>query len=217
MSNDHSGSDPNNPWIRQADLRRARKDLPGEIAISPQILEQLRKGSQEAFTEIYSHYYRPIYKFLICLTRSDQDAEDIAQEIFANVWLRREQVLDVQNFKSYLYAIAKFSSIKFFRKKYAADNFHQYAENINLSELAADSNLVAEDLQMYVEYALSCMERGKAKMRAKVFRMHYQEGKSYEEIAFALGMTRSDVSSHIYNVRKDLSKLFSMLIVLFFS
>ncbi len=217
MSYENSKLDQSFPFIRQADLRRARMEVPEEIQISPQVLEQLKVGSQEAFTEIYTRYYRPILTFLTYLTRSTHDAEDIAQDIFVNIWERRERVLDVRNFKSYLYAIAKFSSIRFFRRQCARDNFYQYAETFDLGDLSADSELVAEDLQMYVEYALSCMEQGKAKTRARVFRMHYQEGKSYEEIALELGMTRNDVSSHIYNARKDLSNLLSLLIVLFLS
>lgn len=65
-------------------------------------LSRIAKGDKEAFSALVNCYKDHIYTIAIRLTRSRSLAEDVVQEIFLKVWVRRETLLEINHFPAYL-------------------------------------------------------------------------------------------------------------------
>lgn len=53
----------------------------------------LKKGSHQAFTEIFDRYYIPLYHFARGrLSHSNEEAKDLIQDIFTKLWNERETI-----------------------------------------------------------------------------------------------------------------------------
>ena len=68
-------------WITgaRAAPRRAMAESPLE---DQELLRQLRKGNETAFTALYDRYQGPIYRFALHMSGNTATAEEVTQEVF---------------------------------------------------------------------------------------------------------------------------------------
>ena len=102
------------------------------------ILEYL-DGKNESLNVLIRRYLKPIYNFVYTYVRSEQESEDITQEVFLKVWKNIRKFKRDKNFKTWIYKIAKNTSIDFLKKK----------KNILFSDI--DKEKENEDDLLFVE------------------------------------------------------------------
>ena len=54
------------------------------------LMQRLSEGDEKAFRELFESYYPKVRAFVDCIVKESDTAEDIAQDIFAKIWERRE-------------------------------------------------------------------------------------------------------------------------------
>ncbi len=176
------------------------------------VLQALKEGNHDAYDEVYIRYRDPIYNFLKILTRSDVAAEEIAQEVFVNVWEKRDKINPAKNIKSYLYTIARNAALQYFNRQKVHGRFTDFSAAAGNSESVSSEELViAKETEILIEIALSRMPA----QRRRVFEMSHYEGLSNEIIAEQLEISKSNVTSHLSNARKDIKEVLALFILLF--
>jgi RNA polymerase sigma-70 factor (ECF subfamily) len=164
-------------------------------------LEALRRGDHDAFKKIYLHYADSVCHFLKLLMHSEEDAKEITQEIFVQLWEKREHVDPTKSIQGYLYTIARNTAMNFFEHKKVHDKYMMYARySQEESSGTSDESLIAEETTLLIEMAINRMP----KQRRKVFLMSYEDGMSTEEIARQLNISRNTVDSHLATAKKEL-------------
>jgi RNA polymerase sigma-70 factor (family 1) len=163
------------------------------------LLERLREGDQQAFESIYQHYIDPIYRRLLYLIKSEELAEELAQDIFMRIWDKRAGIDLEKSFRSYIYSIAQNLVIDFYRRsaldrKLQQHLIHTATEYYNPIDLhyhaEADRQLISNAIQSLPE------------QRRKVYSLVKLEGKSYEEVSEILGISCSTIRDHIVKGNK---------------
>lgn len=182
-------------------------------AITPETLNELREGSHEAYRTIYLTYKESIEFFLFKLTRSEEEAREITQEIFVNVWEKRRQVDTAKSIKSYLYSIAKNSALNYFAHQKVVERYHTANPFTEEAGCVSDEQLIARETELLIEIAVSRMP----KQRRRIFELSQYEGLSNEEIATRLEMNKLTVANHLANARKDIKDILTLFFILFMS
>jgi RNA polymerase sigma-70 factor (ECF subfamily) len=85
-----------------------------------QLIEQYLRGDEKSLEVLVKRYLKPIYSFVYKNIGNPEMAEDITQETFVKVWKNLKKFDKQKSFKSWLFTIAKNSSIDFLRKKKTA-------------------------------------------------------------------------------------------------
>ena len=81
--------------------------LPTEIPDNePKLLLRISQGDAWAFRQIFNAYSRQVYGLCIKLTKDVEQARDLTQEIFARLWVKREQLGGVHHFRGFLSTVA---------------------------------------------------------------------------------------------------------------
>lgn len=157
---------------------------------------------QAAFNELYKNRYRGLYnKIKVSLKNSDEDAEDVSQEVFLKVWNNIHLYNGSTNFSTWLYSIAKNSIIDFIRKQKfeiikidsmkptlddGADSFKDRSFQIeDESTKSGFDNIVADEHKVLVHTAISKI---KNEVQRKVIYMNYIQQMSGKEICESLNM-----------------------------
>lgn len=157
------------------------------------LLPLLRAGDKAAFEEIYNRYRLRLYRAALSKVRTSENAMEIVQEIFLDLWLRREQVV-IEDLERYLFSATKYKVLDFFKKEFTR---RHYAETVQLS--APEESCQTEETLAYNELSRSisqCIDSLPEKTRV-IFEMNRIQYKSPDEISYTLGVPLRTVEYHI--------------------
>jgi len=148
-------------------------------------------GGDEKSLEILIHrYLKPIYSFVYRYVGNEQEAEDITQEIFVKAWRNLKKFNQNKSFKTWIFTIAKNTSIDFLKKKKAIP-FSQFenekGENKFIERLTNPSSLFNELLERVgIEEVLNAAINQLAPKYCTVLFLHYNDHFTFREIAEVL-------------------------------
>ena len=87
------------------------------MPLDTKIIKRFKAGDAEAFDAIYRNYSKKMFHFALGLVKDQDTSKDLVQEVFVNIWEKRDQVDPDLNFDNYVFTITYNSIRKFFRKK----------------------------------------------------------------------------------------------------
>src|ERR1700761_1304411 len=82
-----------------------------------QLLMEVADGNEAAYKRLFVHYWDQIYSTALLFTKSRELSQDLAQDVFAKVWVRREKLKEIDRFDAFLFIIARNVIIDRLRKK----------------------------------------------------------------------------------------------------
>lgn len=190
-------------------------DRPATETTDVKLLEALRQGSGIAFEALYEKYKGRIYYNMIRVVRSEAVAEGLLQDVFIKVWELRELIDPDQSFKAFLFRISRNIAIDFYRKE-------------GRRRIVEAAVMMVEEghydhVQQYIDYKEAEILLGDAiarlpPQRQRIFRLCRIEGKSYEEVAVLLSISRKTVQDHLVKanqmLRDSLRNDYGILILL---
>lgn len=151
------------------------------------------------FYAITKHYNALIAKICLSFSLCREDFEDLRQDVFLNIWKGLRDFRDESAVSTWIYRVALNTCVTFMRKSRQRDEVSMH-ELVN--ELYDTSS--PEDVERYrLMYRL--IERLKPLDRSVV--MMWLGGRSYEEIAAVVGVTRDSVASRLKRSRDRLVQL----------
>ncbi len=162
---------------------------------------EIRSGNMLAFDILYRKYSARLYKFAFSLLKTNEDAENIVQDVFLKLWLNREKVDKAASVKYFVFTIAYHSSISLIRKKLKESEFAEYLLSRQGSEqepemLLAEYNELDEKLNQVIA---SLPER-----QRDIYRLHMIDGLKYSEIAGRLGISENTIQNHMSRAIKTI-------------
>lgn len=165
-----------------------------EIYNEKLLVTELKTGNEKAFQKLFDQYRHILYKYSYSMLGSKVYAEEIVQEVFLKVWLKRDTLNPDLSFKSFLFTITRNKTITFLKK--AAKNVKLREEIFYNSQKFAhttDLHIREEEVNNIKEEALNLLPP----RRRLIFEMSRNEGKSYEEIATELGISQNTVRNQM--------------------
>src|SRR6056297_1917616 len=81
------------------------------------LLNQIKKGDEHAFGELYDKYKDSIYRFVYFKVSNREKAHDLVNESFLKIYNYIREDKDIENFRAFLYKIARNSVIDFYRTR----------------------------------------------------------------------------------------------------
>ena len=143
-----------------------------------------------------------MYRAALSKVRTSENAMEIVQEIFLDLWLRRDQVF-IEDLERYLFSATKYKVLDFYKKEFTRK---QYAESVWVSGL--DESYDTEETIAYNELSRSivaCIEQLPEKTRV-IFDLNRIQGKSPDEVSDVLGIPLRTVEYHISQGLKSLRR-----------
>ncbi len=156
-----------------------------------QLINNLKKNSQEGFEVIYNKFYSPLLYFVLGYVKSIEVAEEILTDVFLVVWNRKNDFNSLDNLRAFLYISAKNASLNSLR---AIKNKPQMEPISQFEEMLSNDRTVFNkiiELEL-VELVLKEVSRLPNKQK-DVFNLSFIEDKTVEEIAEELNMSISAV------------------------
>jgi RNA polymerase sigma-70 factor (ECF subfamily) len=110
----------------------------------PSIFQQIKNGDEGAFTCVFDAYYAPLCLFAARYLKDIDLARSVVQQLFVDIWQKRERIVIELSVKSYLYRSVKNRCIDFLRKKNRIDELNsllEVEESIPFRDLIEEAEL----------------------------------------------------------------------------
>lgn len=177
------------------------------------IIEQLKQGNENAFRRLVENYQKLVVNICYGMVHNREDAEDIAQDVFVEVYRNVDSFRADAKLSTWLYRIAVNRSLNHIRnnKKHKwFQSFDSEVEAKNRQLLQLESSKADQP-----EYDLENKQRAIILYEAintlpdnqrVAFTLSKYEELSYQEISEVMDMSVSSVESLLFRAKKNLQK-----------
>lgn len=178
------------------------KSSVNEVSTEQNLLARCSNGDADAFREIYQQYKRYVFNIVNARLADTDEALDVTQDIFINLWTSREQLENIREFKTYLYVFSRNQVVTAYRKK----NIRLKGENYLIEQLddylapSAEDHRLAHELTLQIDSTVSQFPET---MRY-CYQLSKNEGKKNTEIAEILNISEKTVRNNVSEALKRL-------------
>ena len=152
-------------------------------------------GDEQAFELLFKMYYTTLCSYSNKYLFNYEEARDVVQEVFLNLWENKNEIDPKESLKAYLFKITANSSINKLRRRKVKTKYDEilkfvYVEN---SELSPHDSFLEQELSEYIGIALNKIPP----QCRRVFDLSRIDGLKYSEIAEYLKISVKTVESHM--------------------
>lgn len=183
-----------------------------DVSLESKYLESLGKGDHEAFNMLFMTYHNLVKQFLLGFIKDEEDALDIAQEVFYQIWVHRETVSQVDSFKQYLFRMTRNAVYNHYKlNAIRKEHMRKYQQQSSIVDELPEAKIYADELGLLLDIAVENMPP----QRKRIFKMSRKEGLSNEEISRRLNINKRTVENHITAALADLRKILKIIFIFF--
>lgn len=192
-----------------------------EISDDSILWRALKRSDKAAYEILLKKYYALVLNYGVRFYRDKEFVKDAVQDLFSEIWNRREYLGDVVSVKSYLLQslrkniIRESSRLKWFREADKISEDHDF--NV---EFDIETYLISRDVETEMLKKLQLeLDKLTKRQREAIF-LRFNQDLSYEEISFIMGINYRSVVNLIHEAIKAIRKnwftvLFSSFLFIF--
>ena len=153
------------------------------------------------FNSLFKRYYAGLCVYSESFTGSKQDAEDIVQNVFVQIWMKRSELNFDDSLRSYLYKAVHNASIQQLRHQKIKERYNAHittklaeGECIPFEWVAVDNDPAeTNEIQTLYQQALEQLPH----QTREIFMYSREKGMKYAEIAELTGLSVKSIEYHI--------------------
>ncbi len=155
---------------------------------------RLRNGDRNAYETIYKRYAERMYYFSVKYLENDTEAEEVTQNVFIKLWVKREELRADLSLNSFLFMITKNAVIDILRKRKRDRLLSERVESRQQHLMEAP-----DDIFEYQELAaaINNLVNNLPERRRQVYLLSRENGLSHKEIAAKLNISPKTVEVQI--------------------
>jgi RNA polymerase sigma-70 factor (ECF subfamily) len=177
------------------------------------LIERLKRGEESAFRSLVEQYQDLVYNTALGIVQNESDAEDVAQEVFIQVFRSIGTFKSEAKLSTWIYRITTTRALDLLRARKSKKRFGLLkrlweTEEESPVENISDFNHPGVSLERKEEAAQLMTAIAQLPENQKVaFVLHKLEGLSYLEVAEVMGNTLPAVESLMHRARLNLRKI----------
>ena len=158
------------------------------------LLKQISKGDERAFRALYDAYFNHLSAFVFKLCKSAETTEEILQDVFVKLWVRRHSLSQMDSPEAYIFSMARNKTIDYLRRLVRDAHLTELLTDQLLTDNNdAEERLNAKELRDLIAEALN----GLSEQKKKIFHLSKEEGLSHDQIAEVMHLSKSTVKNHL--------------------
>ena len=176
------------------------------------LVSLLKTGNERAFTELYDRYWKKLFVVAVNKIRDLYIAEELVQDVFSDLWVRKETIELTGELHSYLAVAMKYRVINYQAKQKRARDYVLYATAHNpQSDNSTQEALRFEELKNQLAMlVVQLPERCQL-----TYRLSREQGLTQKQIARELDISQKAVERNLTRAMQSLKKGLGQLFLVF--
>jgi RNA polymerase sigma-70 factor (ECF subfamily) len=172
---------------------------PDERPAESTLLARLRAGDRAAFEQIFREHFDGLAGFAYRLTRSRAIAEELVQDLFLEIWLRRDRLVITETLRTYLFRAARNRAFNHLRRNKLERLWRLRQPQLPEAEVVENEDST-DELAAAIRVAIASLpDRCR-----EIFLLSREQNMTYAEIAKVLGLSIKTVETQMGRALKAL-------------
>jgi len=178
-----------------------------------EIIKKLKQGNESAFKELVNNYRQMVVNTCFGLLHNTEDAEDVAQDVFIEVFRSAENFRGDAKISTWLYRIAVNRSLNFIRDNKKRRWFQSFDDVVESKKEALhplnyqsyddpESEMENSQRALLLHEVIDSLPKN----QRVAFTLNKYEDLAYKEISEVMNLSVSSVESLIHRAKKNLQK-----------
>ena len=167
-------------------------------------------GSRTAFEALYERHHRGVYDLACRMLRDEDAAADVVQTTFTNAWVNLQKRRVSGNVRAWLYAIARNAAINELRRGRRRVPLDESIDSQRVPYADLDRDRMPDPEQALLDNEVAQLVWDSAAAlnprEYSLLDLHLRRGFTAEEMAGSLGMTRGNVHTMLFRLRRSLEE-----------
>ncbi|QEC45103.1 RNA polymerase sigma factor [Pseudobacter ginsenosidimutans] len=164
-----------------------------------ELLLQIASGDEAAFTQLMRAKHVGVYHAVLRLTGDQWMAEEVVQDLFLKVWMKRTHLPLLDNFTAWLNTVAENMALNVIKQSLRKKNdvkswVADFYKEVNQEEM--QENALTDLLQQAVQH-LSPRQR-------EAYRLIKEQGYKREEAAMQMNVSPETVKTHLEQAMRNI-------------
>jgi RNA polymerase sigma-70 factor, ECF subfamily len=173
-----------------------------------ELIAEIKTGNKEAFKFFIQEYQKFVINICYKFVNNSDDANDVAQEVFIEVFKTIDKFRSESKISTWLYRISVNRSLNFLRDNKKNKSTESYSENpqsiiAHSTETNPESELINEERKKVLDKAIDSLPES----QKAAFVLNKKDDLSYAEISKILNISEKAVESLLMRAKKNLQKL----------
>jgi RNA polymerase sigma-70 factor (ECF subfamily) len=173
------------------------------------LIRRVQARDELAFRELVERYQSKVFSIIYGILRNRNDAEDIAQQVFAKIYFSIGGVDSRSSLLTWVHRITVNECYDYLRKRrvrklvYESDFSPEEAERLETTESPSDSAAPLEEQLAERDLVVKLLSKVSEEARSPIL-LKEVEGHSVEELAAMTGLNENTVKIKLFRTRKKL-------------
>ena len=167
-------------------IAAALKELIARIALN---------DDSAAYKKLFLHYHAKLLSFSYTITHCKESSEEVVSDVFLKLWTIRKTLLEVDNFRLYLYVCTKNISLNYLSKQKRTQVFSLDDAKAELKSLYFNPEQLMITSEMFKRIQ-AAIEELPPKCRL-IFKLIKEDGLSYKEVAELLHLSVKTIEAQM--------------------
>jgi RNA polymerase sigma-70 factor (family 1) len=157
-------------------------------------LQRGKFNNDAIFNQIFLDFRERVYAFVLLMTKDNSAAEELTQEIFVKLWMRRDTLHEIEHPEGYLFTTARNKTLNYLRKAAHDQRFmKELATRMTAAHNDVEDTLVSREYAQRIQQGIEQLPP----QRRLVYQLSRVEGLNHDEIAGRLNISKNTVKNHL--------------------
>lgn len=164
------------------------------------LLKQMAEGNKSAFNILYNYFQPKLYLYILpFIKKSEIGADEILQDIFVKMWMKRESFAGIISLEYYLYRMARNRLIDIKRSHRVVElQKVNYQQNTSMVDNQTEKELQFREFRKIVVKAIGNL----TERRRKIFELSVDKDLSLTDIAVEMKISKDVVKKQLYQASR---------------
>lgn len=179
-------------------MKKTIHNIPTKITDETTLWIAFKKGDVRAFEQLYNRYFEVLANYGHRYCTDKQQLEDAIQDVFVDVWRRRQHLSDVESVKFYLFRALRHQVIRNTR-----NDLLETSEDINdfldfLVAFSSEQQSIEQETHINQTQAVAKAIAQLSQRQQEAINLRFYHGMSLDEMTQLMSLSKQSVSNLLF-------------------
>lgn len=167
------------------------------LNIDESLVGPISRGDEKAFRQLYDLFSPKIYSLSVLYLKSAIAAQDMVQEVFIKLWIKREELVSIQNLEAWIMVVTRNMVLNELKKKVPEP---MEILPVAIHNAHPEYKLIQKETANIISRAVNNL----SPRQKEVYLLSRTEKLTRQEISMKLGLSPETIKEHMHQALKNI-------------